>query len=152
MELSLEKRNIKPQSTTWTLNNGSPGNFTFNNEDYLTVTSFGISGDLLIRVPGEKVDPYFGMGLGLSLNSIELPYVQGFTNSSTRSRPVDQMGIGLMFRLPVGARIRINDKTQIVTELRYELNSIGFDRDIKSEEDRIVISGVKFLVGMGFNF
>ncbi|MCK5106226.1 MAG: hypothetical protein KAQ76_01580 [Elusimicrobiales bacterium] len=152
MELSLEKRNIKPQSTTWTLNNGSPGNFTFNSEDYLTVTSFGISGDLLIRVPGEKVDPYFGIGLGLSLNSITLPYVKGFTNSSTFSKPVDQMGIGLMFRLPVGARIRINDKTQIVAELRYELNSIGFDRDIKSEEDRIVISGVKFLVGMGFNF
>lgn len=152
LELSLEKRNIKPQSTTWTLDNGSPANFTFNSEDYLTVTSFGMSGDLLIRHAGERVNPYFGMGLGLSLNSIELPYVRGYTASSAFSRPVEQMGIGFMFRIPVGMRIKIGDKTQIVTELRYELNSIGFDRDIKSEDDRIIISGAKFLIGMGFNF
>ncbi len=152
LELSLEKRNIKPQSTTWTLNNGSPGNFTFTNEDYLTVTSFGISGDLLIRHAGEKVDPYFGMGLGMSLNSISLPYVRGYTASSSFSRPVEQFALGFMFRIPVGMRVRIDDKTQFVTELRYEMNSIGFDRDIKSEEDRIIISGVKFLIGMAFTF
>ncbi|MEA3306270.1 MAG: FlgO family outer membrane protein [Elusimicrobiota bacterium] len=152
MELSLEKRNIKVQDATWSLNDGPEANFSFGTEDYLTVTSFGISGDLYIRHAGKKIDPYIGMGLGLSLNSITLPYVKGFTNSSTFSKPVEQMGIGLMFKLPVGARIRIDEKTQIVTELRYEMNSIGFDRDIKSEEDRIVIHGVKFLIGMGFNF
>jgi len=144
LELSLEKRNIKPQSTTWTLNNGSPGNFTFTNEDYLTVTSFGIS--------GEKVDPYFGMGMGMSLNSIELPRVQGFTASSTFSRPVEQFALGFIFRIPVGIRVKVNEKTQFVAEFRYEMNSIGFDRDIKSEDDRIIISGAKLLIGIGHRF
>ncbi len=152
LELSLEKRNIKPQSTTWTLNNGSPGNFTFTNEDYLTVTSFGISGDLLIRHAGEKVDPYFGMGMGMSLNSIELPRVQGFTASSTFSRPVEQFALGFIFRIPVGIRVKVNEKTQFVAEFRYEMNSIGFDRDIKSEDDRIIISGAKLLIGIGHRF
>ncbi|MBU2530770.1 MAG: CsgG/HfaB family protein [Elusimicrobia bacterium] len=152
MELSLEKRNIKAQDAKWSLNSGPERNFTFLVDDYLTVISFGISGDIYIRHVGKKVDPYIGMGLGLSLNSITLPYVKGFTASSTPSRPVEQMGVGLIFRLPIGMRIRLDKKNQIVTELRYEMNSIGFDRDIKSEEDRIVIHGVKFLIGMGFGF
>lgn len=152
LELSLERRNIKPQSATWSLNNGATGKFTFSSDDYLTVTSFGLSGDLLIRYAGEKIDPYIGMGIGLSLNSISLPYVKGYTNSSAFSKPVEQFALGFIFRIPVGMRIKIADNTQIVAELRYELNTIGFDRDVKGEEDRIVISGGKFLIGLGNRF
>ncbi|OGR41724.1 MAG: hypothetical protein A2X35_12680 [Elusimicrobia bacterium GWA2_61_42] len=152
LELSFERRNIAAQDTTWSLNGGAPGNFTFTSNDYATVKTFGISGDLLIRHAGKKVDPYFGIGLGMSLNTISLPYVKGFTNG-TFVRPTEDMGIGLMFRLPVGMRIKIADKTQLVAELRYELNSISFDRGgVSGESDTITLSGVKFIVGMGFNF
>ncbi|OGR68321.1 MAG: hypothetical protein A2081_01880 [Elusimicrobia bacterium GWC2_61_19] len=152
IELSYEKRNIAAQDTTWSLNGGAPGNFTFTSNDYATVKTFGISGDLLIRHAGKKVDPYFGIGLGLSLNSIELPYVKGFTNGSF-VRPTEDMGLGFMFRIPVGLRMKIAEKTQLVAELRYELNSISFDRGgVSGESDSIVLSGVKFIVGMGFDF
>lgn len=152
LELSFEKRNIAAQDTTWSLNGAASKTFKFGTNDYATVKSFGISGDLLIRHPGERVDPYLGIGLGMSLNSIELPYVKGFTDGSF-VRPTDDFGLGLMFRIPVGLRIRIGDKTQLVAEARYEINSIHFDRGaISGESDNITLSGVKFNVGMGFMF
>ena len=152
-ELSYEKRSIKQQSAAWKLNGYDAGNVTFNSNDYATVKSFGMSGDLLIRHPGERVDPYFGIGLGMSLNGIDLPYAKGFTESSTFSRPVSDFGIGLMFRIPAGLRIRLGDSTQLVTELRYELNHIFFDRGgVAGESDTITLSGVKFNAGLGFTF
>ncbi|OGR81774.1 MAG: hypothetical protein A2X32_09845 [Elusimicrobia bacterium GWC2_64_44] len=152
LELSYEKRNIKAQTAAWALNGLSGGNVTFSSNDYATVKTFGISGDLLLRIPTPKVDPYFGLGLGLSLNTITLPYAKGFTNSSIFSRPVEDMGVGFMFRVPIGARFKAGKNFQIVTELRYELNHIMFDRGISGEEDTITLSGAKFIVGMGFTF
>lgn len=152
IELSLERRNIAAQDTTWSLNGGAPAYFKFNRNDYATVKTFGMSGDLLIRHAGARVDPYIGIGLGLSLNRITLPYVKGFTNG-TFTRPTEDLGIGLMFRVPVGLRLKIADKTQLVAELRYELNRISFDRGgISGESDTLTLSGTKFIVGMGFNF
>ncbi|MCM2266823.1 MAG: CsgG/HfaB family protein [Elusimicrobiales bacterium] len=152
LELSFEKRNVKAQTAAWTLNGASAGNVTFSSNDYATVKTFGISGDLLIRHAGKKVDPYIGMGLGLSLNSIELPYTKGLSNSTVMSRPGDDFGVGLMFRIPIGMRIKAGSNTQIVTEFRYELNTMTFDRGIAGEDDRITLSGAKFLIGMGFTF
>ncbi len=152
LEISYEKRNIAVQDTTWSLNGGAANKFKFDTNDYATVKTFGISGDLLIRHAGNKVDPYFGIGLGMSLNAIELPYVKGFTDGSF-VRPTNDLGLGLMFRIPVGLRIRIGDKTQLVAEARYEINSIHFNRgSISGESDNITLSGVKFNVGMGFLF
>ena len=152
-ELSYEKRNTKQQTAAWKLNGSDAGNVTFSSNDYATVKSFGMSGDILFRHAGQRVDPYFGIGLGLSLNSIELPYVKGFTESSAFVRPVNDFGVGLMFRIPAGLRIRLGDKTQLVTELRYEMNHIFFDRGgIAGESDTITLSGVKFNAGLGFTF
>ncbi|MFA6434497.1 MAG: FlgO family outer membrane protein [Elusimicrobiales bacterium] len=152
LELSYEKRNIAAQDTTWSLNGGAPAKFTFGTNDYATVNTFGISGDLLIRHPGERVDPYLGMGLGMSLNSITLPYVKGFTNGSF-VKPTEEFALGLMFRIPVGMRIRLADKTQLVAELRYEINTMRFTRGgVSGEADTLTLSGVKFLLGMGFDF
>lgn len=152
IEFSFESRNIKPQTAAWSLNGIPAGNVTFNTNDYATVKSFGISGDLLLRVPTKKIDPYFGIGLGLSLNSITLPYAKGFGSSSTLSRPGDDFGAGFMFRVPIGMRIKAGNNFQIVTELRYEMNYVMFDRGISGESDTITLSGAKFLIGMGFTF
>lgn len=152
LELSFERRNIAAQVTTWSLNGGAPAYFKFNRNDYATVKTFGMSGDLLIRRAGARVDPYIGIGLGMSLNSITLPYVKGFTNGAF-TRPTEDLGIGLMFRVPVGVRLKIADRTQLVAELRYELNRISFDRGgVSGESDTMTLSGTKFIVGMGFNF
>lgn len=152
VEFSFEKRNIKQQTAAWLLNDAAAGNVTFSSNDYATVKSFGISGDLLMRIPTPKVDPYFGIGLGMSLNSITLPYAKGFTSSSVFARPVEDFGVGFMFRIPVGMRIKAGANTHIVTELRYEMNHIMFDRGIAGESDTITLSGAKFLVGLGFTF
>ena len=152
LELSFEKRNMKAQTAAWLLNGVSGGNVTFSSNDYATVKTFGISGDLLIRHAGKKVDPYIGVGLGMSLNAITLPYVKGYTNGSF-VRPTEDFGVGFMFRIPVGMRIRAGNNTQIVTEFRYEMNRIGFDRGgVSGESDVIILSGAKLLIGMGFNF
>jgi len=152
LEFSYEKRNIAAQKTTWSLNGAAPGSMEFYTNDYATVKTFGISGDLLIRHPGEKIDPYFGIGLGMSLNSLTLPYVKGYTNGSF-VKPTEELALGLMVRIPVGMRIRIADKTQLVAELRYEMNTMNFTRGgIAGESDTLTLSGVKFLVGMGFDF
>jgi len=152
LELSFEKRNMKAQTAAWLLNGVSAGNVNFTKNDYATVKTFGISGDLLIRHAGKRVDPYIGIGLGMSLNAITLPYVKGYTNGSFVI-PTEDFGLGFMFRIPVGMRIRAGDNTQIVTEFRYEMNRISFDRGgVSGESDVIVLSGAKLLVGLGFMF
>lgn len=153
LELSFEKRSIKKQTAAWVLNGASGGNVTFGTNDYVTVKALGISGDLLLRIPSERLDPYFGLGLGFSLDYITLPYVKGYTASTVFSRPVEELGVGLMFRLPVGLRVKLGNNTQLVTELRYEINHIFFNRgNISGEEDTITLSGAKFLAGLGFTF
>ncbi|MBI4656481.1 MAG: hypothetical protein HY746_07035 [Elusimicrobia bacterium] len=152
LEFSIETRNIEAQTTKWRLNNGTPGNFTFNTDDYLKVTSIKFIGDLLIRHKGEKVDPYFGIGLGLSLNVINLPYVKGYTVTSSFNKPTEDLGVGFIFNMPFGMRIRVDEKMQLVTELRYQINTIKFDRAILSEDDSITIKGAYFLLGLGLLF
>lgn len=151
-EFSYETRTSKAQSTTWSVNNGSKANFNMGYTDYVTVKSFGMSGDLLVRVPGTTIDPYFGIGLGMSLDAVDLPYVRGYTDGSF-VRPTNDLGVGFIFRIPIGMRIKIADNTQLLTELRYELNSVHFTRGgISGESDNVTTSGVKFIVGMGFDF
>jgi TolB-like protein len=151
-EFSANSHIVEPQTVSGT-RNGTTTTFTLpSGGNYLEMTSFGFVGNLFIRHAGKVVDPYFGIGLGLSLNRVYMPYVKGYTSSSTFARPVDQMGVGLIFNMPIGVRIKLDPKTHIVAELRYELNSVSFDRDIRSESDSISSDGVRFLVGMGFGF
>jgi TolB-like protein len=151
-EFSANSHIVEPQTASGTRDSLAT-TFTLPTAgNYLEMTSFGFIGNLFIRYAGEKVDPYMGVGLGLSLNRVYMPYAKGYTQSSTFSRPVDQMGVGLIFNMPIGVRIKLDPKTQIVAEMRYELNSVSFDRDIKGESDSVKSQGVRFLVGMGFGF
>ena len=153
-EFSVTQNVVKPQTVMGTRNGSTPTRFVLPaGDNYLTMTSFGMSGDLLIRHLGKTVDPYFGIGLGLSLNRVQLPYVCGYTNSSYFTRPVDDFGIGFMFRIPVGMRIKLDPKTQLVAEMRYELNSVMFNRGgVNGENDYVLTQGVRFLLGLGFGF
>ena len=149
-EFSVSRHDVEPQRAAGT-RNGLPTTFNLpTGGNYLTMTSFGFSGDLLIRVPTKKVDPYIGMGLGISLNRVQMPYVYGFTNSSVFSRPVDDFGVGLMLRVPVGMRIKFDEKFHLMAELRYEMNTVFFDRAIATESDTITSSGMRFVMGIGF--
>ena len=152
-EISVTQNIVKPQTVTGT-RNGVTTTFRLpTTGDYLTMTSFGMSGDLMFRVPNPKIDPYFGIGIGMSLNRVQLPFAYGFTNSSVFSRPVDDFGLGFMLRVPVGLRIKLDPKTHLVAEMRYEMNRVSFTRgSISGESDTIVAQGVRFLLGLGFGF
>jgi len=147
-EMSYEKRNIAAQGTTWSLNGGAPGSFTFSGNSYATVKTFGMSFDLLLRIPGKVVNPYTGVGLGLSLNTIDLPDVWG----SNRAAPATEFSPGLMVRLPIGIRFRLENNMSLFTEMRLESNSMEFDRGFEGESDTIKLSGGKFLAGIGVAF
>jgi TolB-like protein len=147
-ELSYEKRNIAAQGTTWSLNGGAPATFTFSSNDYATVKTFGMSFDLLLRIPGEVVNPYTGIGLGLSMNTIDLPNVWG----ANRAAPASEFSPGLMVRLPIGVRFRLHNHMSLFTEFRYESNSMTFDRGFEGESDSILLKGTRFLVGLGVTF
>ncbi|MDO8803681.1 MAG: FlgO family outer membrane protein [Elusimicrobiota bacterium] len=152
-ELGLERRYIKPQITTWALNNGVPGKFTFVREDYLTVTSFYMAGELLVRFTKKtKVEPYLGFGLGLSLNAVNMPYIKGYTNSTYKSAPTDEFALGVMVQIPFGLRINLGENFQLLTEFRAQVNTMKFDRGIAGESDTLTVNGGYFNVGMGFNF
>lgn len=152
VELSFGKCNIKKQTAGLKLDGAGAGNVTFGADDYATVRSLGLTGGLLLRHPGRRLDPYIGVGLGLSLNHIDLPRVKGHTNSSVLSRPVEEMGVGLMARLPAGLRVKLGGSLQLVAELRYELNHIFFDRKISGESDTMTLAGVRGLAGLGYMF
>jgi len=100
-------------------------------------------GDLLIRGVGKVVDPYIGIGLGLSLNSIQSPFMYMLSGNSVTT--LDDFGVGFIFRIPVGMRIKLDPKTQMDMELRYELNSVAFSRGISGESDNILVQGVRFV-------
>ncbi len=151
-EFSVNKHTVEPQTVTGT-RNGASTRFTLpSGDNYLDMTSFGLLGNLFVRHTGKVVDPYFGLGLGLSLNRVYMRYVRGLTASSVMNTPVDDFGVGLMFNIPVGVRIKLDPKTHIVAELRYELNNVSFDRDVKGEDDTINSQGTRFLIGVGFGF
>lgn len=153
LEMSYESHNVTKQQTTWKLNGIQQGNFNFFVDDYLTVKTFAISGDLLLRVPNARTfEPYMGIGLGMSFNSITAPYVKGYTQSSVFSTPTEDFGLGFVFRVPIGVRIKVAENFNLLTEFRYQLNTFTFDRGVKSEKDTVTLKGARLLIGMGFTF
>lgn len=147
-ELSYEKRNIAAQGTTWSLNGNAPGTFTFSTDDYATVKSFAMSLDLLLRIPGEVVNPYTGVGLGLSLNTIDLPNVWG----SNLAAPASEFSPGLLVRIPIGVRFRLKNNMSLFSEYRFEANSMTFDRGFAGESDTLTLKGSKVVFGLGVIF
>lgn len=155
LEIGMEKRNIKRQTTTFALND-TQKNFRFVGGDYLSVTSVYAVGNLMFRFPRRtRVEPYIGVGLGISLNRIHMPHVGGLKNASSffLTAPTDDTGAGFVFNVPLGVRLQLTQKTQMVAEMRYQVNRIMFDRGgISGEKDTLTVSGVYFNLGMGFNF
>ena len=154
-EISMEKRNIKRQVTSFTVD-GKPNRFIFNSGNYLTVTSYYAIGNIMFRFPKRTtIEPYFGLGGGLSLNRLEMPYVGGLKNSSSYylTAPTINTTAGFVFNIPCGVRIQLSEKTQVVAEARYQVNSVLFDRGgISGEKDKLKISGLYYHLGFSVNF
>lgn len=151
-EFGFEKRNIATEEVDWSFDYDTPRTFSPYPEDWISVSSFYMGGQLLIRFTKKSpVEPYVGFGLGFSLNSITMPYVWSFTNGAW-GKGTEEFGLGLILTVPFGVRFKLGDTMSILAETRYQMNSMTFDRGITSERDVLTIKGVYFNVGMGFHF
>lgn len=151
-EMSYMSRNIAAQDTTFKVNNISRGAFTFNNEDYLTVKTFNLlTGDIMLRIPSDNLEPYFGLGVGLGIGKIDSPFIVG-NNTGVISKPLSAVGVGLLARVELGCRIHLGDVVDLFTEGRIQNNTIFFNRGITNENDKLSLLSVMGLFGIGFRF
>ena len=146
MEFSYESRHLLAQDPTSVVDGNSAA--VSLPDSYATVKTFGISFDLLLRVPTKMVDPYTGVGFGLSMNTIDLPEVWGVGSIA----PASEYSLGYILRVPLGVRIRLDNHICFTAEARYEVNSMSFTRGFQGEDDSIVLSGMKVVAGMGLTF
>ncbi|MDD5686787.1 MAG: FlgO family outer membrane protein [Elusimicrobia bacterium] len=151
-EISYVSRQLKKQDTIMTLNDAKTSSFQFYNDGYINVGILTLlSGDLLMRLSDKVIQPYLGMGLGLTLNKVTSPWIYQY-HGSVYEKPLSQVTPGFLFRIPIGMRIMIGEKTSIFGEYRYAFNTCSIDRGIKSEVDTISISMNQILFGLGFGF
>jgi len=114
---------------------------------YFDVTSFGISGDLLLRTMGKSPQFYFGLGLGMAINNIKSNYIP-----DKYGKPLNETDIGLIVRLPIGLRFNWGKDTLFI-EWRFEDMSTSFDRGNTSvEKHDLDFSGSRFIIGGGTRF
>jgi TolB-like protein len=127
-------------------------NFSFSKDDYLQVDVLTLlSGDLLLRYPGKIVQPYTGLGFGMTLNHITSPYVSAYSDGIFQ-KPFDSYEIGFLMRIPFGLRVNIGDAGSLFVEYRAMMNAFSFTRDIKSEQDSVSMDLGMLLFGLGFSF
>jgi hypothetical protein len=152
VEFSYISRQVKAQSATAAFNDGAPGSFDINLKDYFKVSVFSFSGDLLMRLSNSAVQPYLGVGLGLTLNRVYSPYIYQFDTAGTFGKPLDDFGLGFTFRIPIGMRIKMGDAVSLYGEYRFVLNTFTFDRGIKNEQDSVTMNMGQAVMGLGFLF
>jgi len=122
---------------------------------YAMVDVYEMNGDLLFRfVNSSFADIYAGIGLGMNLTHVELPYVKGYTGFSVKQPPVKETGFGMSFRIPVGARWKLSDSVHLLTEASFEASMTmgGFSRNIVNEDDTYYLWGFQTIAGIGFVF
>lgn len=153
LELGYERRFIQAQKCKFYINDSPALNFTFSSAKYLTMNSLSLVGNLLLRFTQDfPVEPYIGVGIGISLNTVVMPHVRSFTESTYFSAPTNDFGLGFIFNAPVGVRLKLSDNLQLVGEVKYRSNTVLFDRGIPGETDSVKVSGYYFNLGTGFAF
>jgi TolB-like protein len=115
---------------------------------FLHVNTFEMSGDLMIRLPtGERVIPYFGLGLGLSINNVTSNYIEMYNGALE-----NQTEPGFLFRVPFGVRFHVADPLDLFIEGRFWMNTFSFNQNISGVNNTITEQGFQFLGGVGLSF
>ena len=154
-EISHFAQQITAQKTMITLNNLSTKPFSFYVDDYLKVNTYLMAGDLLLRLSSKTLQPYIGIGIGMTLNNTTSPYIYQFDYSSGTSvwkKPLDQFNVGFLFRIPIGLRVKFGESTSAFLEYRSTGNLFTFTRNIEGETDSITLTTGQTIFGMGFGF
>ncbi len=120
--------------------------------DFLHVNTFEMSGDLLMRFPtGETIIPYFGLGLGLSINNVTSNSSGTWLIMNGGGR-LNQTVPGFLFRVPFGVRFHVSDPLDLFLEGRFWMNTFTFDQGIAGITDTLTEQGFQFLGGIGLSF
>lgn len=152
-EISHYAQQITAQKTTITLNTSSATttkSVSFP-DDYLKDNTYLMAGDLLLRFSSKTLQPYIGIGIGLSLNKTTSPYIYQFYDTTFR-KPLNQTNVGVIVRIPLGIRVKFSESTSAFLEYRSTGNAFTFTRNIKNETDSITLSTGQTIFGMGFGF
>ena len=104
----------------------------------------------MYRFSDKMIQPYVGVGLGMTLNFVSSPYVYGYTNGSY-GPSFNDVGIGLLSRIPLGVRFVFND-FMAFAEYRPTTNYFTFDRGIANETDECYMTMNAVNFGAGFKF
>ncbi|MBI5573531.1 MAG: hypothetical protein HY919_03130 [Elusimicrobia bacterium] len=150
-EISHYAQQITAQRTTITLNGYSTRSFSFYVDDYFKVNTYLMAGDLLLRLSSRTLQPYIGLGIGMTLNNTTSPYIYQFYDTTFR-KPLDQFNVGFLFRIPVGLRVKLGESTSAFLEYRSTGNIFTFTRDIEGETDSVTLTTGQTIFGMGFGF
>jgi hypothetical protein len=120
-------------------------------QDYLTIQTNYFVGDLHLCLPmgnDGRLVPYFGLGLGLSMNNVTSDYVRMYPGNVL----LNDSALGFMFRVPFGIRFFPTDHFSLFMEGRPWFNNFAIDRDYSGETDTINQRGFQFLLGLGLGF
>jgi hypothetical protein len=151
LEFSFYTQRVVKQKTQVSLNGGTARDFSIQNNDLMRLDSFGISGDLMFRFSDKMIQPYLGVGLGFAINSFYSPGISGYTGTVFK-KPLQDLELGVMFRMPVGVRVAIARGTDLFAEYRMVTNLSSFDRDIKDETDTLSMTTGFFIFGLSGRF
>ncbi|MHB9155700.1 MAG: FlgO family outer membrane protein [Endomicrobiales bacterium] len=125
--------------------------FNFSVDDYLSVSVMNFGGDFMARLSDKMIQPYLGLGVGLTLNNVTSPYISGY-NSGIWQKPHSEYSLGFLFKVPVGIRVMIGDSASLFAEYRMVSNFFYFDRGIKSEKDSVSMTTNLTLFGASAHF
>jgi len=153
LSLEWQRTAIAPQHTAFKLNGYGPFPFLFNASDYITVKSLSLTYMAMVRFSTDfPIEPYIGLGAGISLNSLVMPHIKGLTDSAFMSAPTNDFGLGFVFTVPAGLRVKVSDQMHLVGEVKMQQNNIRFDRGIPGERDSVKIKGIYLSLGAGYKF
>ncbi|PKM92573.1 MAG: hypothetical protein CVU80_02655 [Elusimicrobia bacterium HGW-Elusimicrobia-4] len=150
-EISHYAQQITAQKTMITLNDYSTKTFSFYVDDYLKVNTYLMAGDLLLRLSSKTLQPYIGIGIGLTMNTTTSPYIYQYYDTTFR-KPLNQINVGFLFRIPIGIRIKLGESISVFSEYRLTGNTFTFTRNINNETDSITLTTGQTIFGMGFGF
>jgi TolB-like protein len=152
-EMSYYSYTLAKQKTTVALNGGSAVPFQFLVDDYIKINVLNLlSGDLMFRFAKKSIQPYIGLGIGMTLNFISSPYIYGY-NSGVYSSSTSEADIGFLFRVPIGLRVNFGDNGSAFVEYRPTTNYIAFDRGgVAGDADEASMSFDFLMFGLGYKF
>lgn len=132
---------------------GNAGTFTNALDDYLKVDVINpVSMSLMYRLTNKTIQPYVGVGLGMSINIVSSQKIRGYdTATRTWENSFTDFNIGLMTHIPVGIRLVFKDWVAF-GEYRQSTNYFVYGRGIEDEADEVYMMMNYFNFGAGFRF